>query len=94
MYVIKNKGDKRELIVSIPAMLSLLILLFFSGAFVAFGLGVAFSVAFSNVPVVGAPKSFAILFGLLFAYFPLSIIISTLKAVIYSNFITCVKDYR
>ncbi len=94
IYVIRHKGDKKTLIRDIPLLLGFYFTLLFSGLFVFVGLSIAYSVAFQDIEVIGASKGFAILFGILFAYFPVGLLIGQLKNFIYGTISTCVQTYR
>lgn len=93
-YILLNKGNKKSIISSIPMFLSFYFSLFFAGVFVFFGLSMAYMVAFQGSEVIGSTKTFAIVFGLGFAYFPVSIVIKLMKHFIYDSVITCVHTYN
>jgi membrane associated rhomboid family serine protease len=94
LYVIKNKGEKKVLINNIPMLLSFYITFIFAGVFIFFGISIAFNIAFLGANVEGSSKTFAIIFGLFFAYFPISIIYKQLKKIIYTVLTSCIKNYN
>lgn len=94
IYVIKNKGDKKVLTNNLPMFFGFYVTFIVAGLFVYFGLGIAYSVAFQGVNVEGGTKSFAIIFGIFYAYFPISLVFSQLKRVIYNVSMSCIRNHN
>ena len=94
VYTIKNRGTKKSLIDAIPMFLAFYITLLFTGMFVLFGLSISYSVVFQSVNVDGISKGFTVLFGVLFAYFPIAILSNQLKVIAYDVLMSCVQKYN
>ena len=93
IYVIKHNG-RRESLRNIKLLFTLFYVPFLIlGIFIFSGLSFAYSVAFQGEIVYGMSKVFAIICGLLFAFFPFYIIMSLIKIVAYDVLMTCVQKY-